>query len=177
MFKKFLLAVMIALPLTLARTNAQDSASEDAKTRLSKQEIVSLIVSTGRIPAQQQSSRIDAILADPSRSKTPRSDFLFCSALAYMGSYKAQYCVGSAYENARGIVEDLSEAYVWYAIAAESHSADKTAEQRIQDERDRLKTKLQTTYPSPSDDELDDLVKTQKLRIEQYREEAGKARK
>ncbi len=177
MFRKFLLALMIALSLTIARTNAQDSASEDAKTRLSKQEIVSLIVSTGHIPAQQQTGRIDTILADPSRSKTPRSDFLFCTALAYLGNYKAQYCVGSAYENARGIVEDLSEAYVWYAIAVESHPADKAAEQKIEDERDRLKTKLQSTYPSPSDDELNDLVKTQKLRIEQYREEAEKAKK
>ncbi len=168
---------MIALVFPIAQIHAQDSSSEDAKTRLGRQEIISSMVSTGRIPAQQQTSRIDAILADPSGSKTPRSDFLFCTGLGYLGNYKAQYCLGSAYENARGIVEDWLEAYVWYAIAVESHPADKAAEQKIEAERDRLKTKLQSAYPSPGDEELDEMVKTQKLRIEQYQEEARKSKK
>lgn len=177
MFKKFFFAAIIALPLAIAQTNAQDSSSEDAKTRLNKQEVITSMVNAARIPAQQQTNRVDAILATPSGSKAPRSDFLFCTGLAYLGNYKAQYCVGNAYENARGIVEDLSEAYVWYAIAVESHPADKTVEQKIEAERDRLKTKLQSIYPAPTDEELDDLVKAQKLRIGQYQEEVRKAKK
>jgi TPR repeat protein len=46
-----------------------------------------------------------------------------------LGNYKAQRCVGSAYESARGIVEDLSEAYTWYATALENRIADKADEQ------------------------------------------------
>ena len=170
MLKKLFLAALIALSFAIAQTIAQDSASEDAKTRPNKQEIVNLMVKV----TPQQISKIDAILADPSGSKTPRSDFLLCTGLAYLGYQNAQLCLGSAYENGRGIVEDPSEAYVWYAIAAESHSK---AGKQAEAERDRLKTKLQSVYPSPSDDELDDQVRTQKLRIQQYREEASKARK
>ena len=177
MFKRFFLAVMIFLPLTIARTNAQDSSSEDAKTRPDKREIAASMVQASRISSQQQTSRLDAILADPNGSKTPRSDFLFCTGLAYLGSAKAQLCLGSAYENARGIVEDSSDAYAWYAIAAEGHGASKVDQQKAEAEKERIKNKLQSTYPSPSDDDLDQLVQTQKLRIEQYQEEARKAKK
>ena len=180
MFRRLLLATTIALPLILAiAAAAQESsnASEDAKTRLNKQEVFDLMVKAGRMSAQQQSSKLDSIWKDLSTSKTPRSDFLFCAGLAYLGNYKAQRCVASAYENGIGIVDDLSEAYAWYGVALENHISDKAAQELLETDTDRVKQRLLANYPHPTEDDLDDLVRAQKSRIAQYAEETKKARK
>jgi hypothetical protein len=177
MFKRFFLAALIILPLSIAQPRAQETASEDAKTRPNRQEILDLMNKAGRTPVQQQSSRIDSIWKDLSASKTPRSDFMYCLGLAYLGNYKAQRCAGSAYEKSIGIVEDLSEAYAWYAVALENQIADKAAEETITADRDRVKEKLLAAYPHPTEDDLDDLARTQKSRVTQYQQDAKKGKK
>jgi hypothetical protein len=180
MLKKLALTIATALLLTIVQTaGAQDSksASEDVKHRPNKQEIIDSMVETGRMPAQQQRKKIDSIWQDPSGSKTPRSDFLFCIGLAYSGDYKAQRCLGSAYENGRGIVEDLSEAYTWYAVALENRIDDKTAEQLIDADKERVKARLLAVYPHPAEEDLDDLVRTQKAQIATYREDVQRIKK
>jgi TPR repeat protein len=180
MFKRLLLAAMIALPLIFtlaAAAQVSSTASENAKTRLNKQEVIDLMIKAGRMPAQQQSNKLDSIWKDLSASKTPRSDFLFCAGLAYLGNCKAQRCVASAYENGIGIVDDLSEAYSWYGVALENRISDKAAQELLEADTDRVKQKLLANYPHPTEDDLDDLVRAQKSRIAQYQEEAKKARK
>ena len=180
MLRRLLLAITIALPLIIAlAAAAQESsnASEYAKTRLNKQEVIDLMVKAGTMPAQQQSSKLDSIWKDLPASKTPRSDFLFCAGLAYSGNYKAQRCVASAYENGIGIVDDLSEAYAWYGVALENRISDKAAKELLEADADRVKQKLLANYPHPTEDDLDDLVRAQKSRMAQYAEEARKATK
>ena len=176
MLKKLLLTLIIALPLAIA-TSAQEPASEDAKTRPNKQEVLDLMIKAGRMPAQQQNARIDAIWKDSSAGKTPRSDFLFCTGFAYLGNPKAQQCVGSAYENGRGIVEDLSEAYAWYAVALENKLTDKATAEKIEADKERVKERLLSAYPHPTEDDLDDLAKAQESRIAQYQEDVKKAKR
>ena len=176
MLRRLLLAALVALPFSLLLARAA-GPSEDEKTRLSKQEVIDLMIQVGRMPRAQQESKMDLVSKDQSGSKTPRSDFLFCTGLGYLGNYRAQACVGNAFEKGLGIVEDLTEAYGWYGLALESHIADKEAEQRIQDSQMRVLQKLRSSYPSPSDDDLDDLVREQKSRVAQYQEEIKKAKK
>ncbi len=176
MLKRLLLATLVALPVSLLVARAA-ALSEDEKTRLSKQEVIDSMIQVGRIPRAQQERRMDLIWKDQSGSKTPRSDFLFCTGLAYLGDYRAQACVGNAFEKGLGIVEDLNEAYAWYGLALENHIADKEAEQRIQESKERIIQKLRSSYPSPSDDDLDDMVREQKSRVAQYQEELKKAKK
>lgn len=121
------------------------------------------------MPSREQEAKLDLIVKNQADSKTPRSDFRFCMGMAYLGNYKAQKCVGNAYENGRGIVDDLSEAYTWYALAAEQNSAEAGAD------LERVKMRLVTAYPSPSEDELQDMVTAQKNRIKDYGEEAKKS--
>jgi hypothetical protein len=175
MLRKTLWTMLIALPLTIAQAKAQDS--EDTKTRPNKQEIIDLMVKTGTMPAQQQKSKIDSIRQDPSAGKTPRSDFLFCLGLAYLDDYQAQRCVGSAYEHGAGIVEDLSEAYAWYAVALGNKITDESARGTIEADKERVKTRLLSAYPHPTEDDLDDMERAQKTRIAQYQEDAKKAKK
>lgn len=176
MLKRLFWAALIALPLALMPTApaGQAPALEDAKTRLGKQEIIDLIVKTGRIPRQEREIRIEAIWKSEN-SKTPRPDFMFCTGLAYLGNAKAQACLGRAFEKGYGIVEDLYEAYTWYSVALENPIADKALEQQAQESKDRVQRGLQSGYPAPTDDELEDLVKQQVSRIVQYKEEAKKA--
>jgi hypothetical protein len=173
MIKRALFVLWFVLPLTAVGLEAQVSP-EDVKTRLSKHEIIDLMVKMGRLTGAEQQSRLDAVLQDASRSKTPRSDFLLCAGLAYLGNHRAQACAGSAYENGRGVVEDLSDAYVWYALAQENASADETAKQAAQTAGNRVKMRLVSTYPSPSDEDLEGMVQEQRSRIVKYREEAKK---
>lgn len=175
MLKKLLLTLMVALPLAIA-ASAQEPASEDAKTRPNKQEILDLMITAGRMPAQQQSARLDAIAKD-SAGKTPRSDFLFCTGCAYLGNTRAQQCVASAYENGRGIVEDLSEAYAWYAVAFENKITDKAIAEKIEADKERVKERLLAAYPHPTEDDLNDLAGALKSRIAQYQEDVKKAKK
>jgi|WetSurSiteA1Bulk_404760.scaffolds.fasta_scaffold26257_2 TPR repeat protein len=176
MLKRLFLIAIIALPLAIA-TSAQEPSSEDAKTRPNRQEILDLMIKASRMPAQQQSARLDVIGKDSSAGKTPRSDFLFCTGFAYLGNPKAQQCVGSAYENGRGIVEDLSDAYTWYAVAIENKLTDKATAEKIEADKERVKERLLSAYPHPTEDDLNDLVGAQKSRIAQYLEDVKKAKK
>jgi len=176
---KKLSALIFALLISVIHSAAlQGGASDEgAISRPDKQEIINLMLQTGRMPPPEKNQKLDTLWKNAAASNTPRSDFLFCLALAYLGDYRAQRSTGSAYENARGIVEDLSEAYTWYSIALENQISDPSAAKMIEEDRERVKTKLTIGYPSPTDDELDEMVKAQKARIAQYREEANKAKK
>ncbi len=114
---------------------------------------------------------------NPSDSKTARSDFLFCLGLAYRDNYKAQRCAAGDYENGIGIVEDLSEAYTWYAVALENPRIDESSKAKLEEDKERVKARLLSAYPHPSEDDLDDMVKTQKTRIAQYNQDAPKTKK
>jgi TPR repeat protein len=180
MFKKLLfLAVLLRVFISFlpGMAAAQTPSSEEAKTRLDKKEITDLILKIGNMPGAQQNSGIDRIASNPSGSKTPRSDFTFCTGLAFLGNHKAQRCVGYAYEHGLGIVEDAIDAYMWYTIALENSAGDAAAKKKLQEDIERITLKLRSVYPSPSNEELDDLIKTQKMQIGQYRDEAKKANK
>jgi hypothetical protein len=174
MFKRILLTALFAslfCSLVAAAVREPAPVSEDTKTRLGKDEVIDLMVRLSSLPVSEQNSKLDLIFKNQPDSKTPRSDFLFCMGLAFLGNSKAQKCVGNAYESGRGIVEDLSEAYTWFAIAMEQNAADSSSDV------ERVKTRLVSTYPSPSDDDLDDLVRAQKSRITQYRDESRTTKK
>ncbi len=178
MLKKMTMAAAAVLLIMVVKSAvAQDASSEDDKSRPDKQEILASMMKAGRMPAQQQTQKLDSILQDLSGSKTPRSDFLFCVGLAYAGNYQAQRCLASAYENGRGIVEDLSEAYTWYAVALENRIADENAKQMIEADKERVKTRLLAAYPHPTEDDLDDQVKAQKTLLAQYQAEMKKGKK
>jgi hypothetical protein len=153
------------------------SGAEDVKTRPNKEEIAGMMLQTNRLSAAEQNSKVSLILKDQAKSQTPRSDFMFCTSLAYLGNYKGQMCLGNAYENGLGIVEDMSEAYTWYELAAGSNIKDETDAQKAEADRDRVKERLVSAYPHPTEDDLSDLVSAQKTRIAQYQEETKKARK
>jgi hypothetical protein len=178
--KLFLAAlVTISFPFLSARAAVQapSAASEDTKTRLNKNEIVDLMLKIGRMPRAQQNSRIAQIVKSPSDSKTQRSDFEFCIGLAYLGNYKAQICAAQAFEHGWGIVPDLSDAYAWYILALENPIDDAAARQRLEEEKERLVLKLRANYPSPSDEELENLVGAEKSRLADYRNEVSKVKK
>jgi TPR repeat protein len=170
MIRSIKLAAILALPLVLAHAMAAD---EDSKTRLDNKEIMEQMIQSARMPAQQQNEKLGLILKNQSDSKTPRSDFLFCTGLAYWGNHQAQACVGKAYESGIGVVEDLIEAYVWYSLAQEK-SSDQSSNQNSQDYPQHLKEKLQTAYPFPSDDDLDNQLKAQQNRIKQFQSDLRK---
>jgi TPR repeat protein len=179
MLNKFFVAALIVMAFSSlpARAAEKTTASEDEKTRLDKQEITALIGKIGGMPRAQQNSEVDRISSNASGSKTPRSDFTFCMGLAFLGNYKAQACVGNAFEHGLGIVEDPTDAYVWYTIALENRIDDEAAQKRLQADKERVSLRFRLNYPSPTDDELDDLVNAQKKQIGQYRDEATKANK
>lgn len=172
MIKRLWLAVTIILSFSPAQGvfagQGSSAASENERTRIFKPDIIELMVRIGRLPVLEQSGKMDLIWKEQSRSKTPRSDFLFCMGFAYLGNYKAQAYLGYAFENARGIVEDLSEAYVWYAVALDHPAAEKEFIQKLKADTERVKQKLQMSYPAPTDDDLDDLVKARKEQIVLY---------
>lgn len=151
------------------------AASENEKTRLEKEEITKLMIQVGNLPVSEQESRMEQIWKDPSGSKTPRSDFLFCVGLAYLGNYKAQAYLGSAYDNGRGIVMDPYESYVWYSVALQNASGDTESKQHFRKDRDRIKQALVSVYPAPTDEELDELVEERLHQITKLQAEIGKA--
>ena len=150
MLKRFLLTAIIALARSLRSLRAiraGTAASEDAKTRPNKQEIADLMVQS-HMPAPQQNSKIDQILADQAGSKTPRSDFMFCTGLAYLGNAKAQTCVAKAYESGLGVVEDLSEAYTWYALACRDPHRRRSRSAEIGGDQGPVKTSVDDRLPA-----------------------------
>jgi hypothetical protein len=166
MIRKLLVAAIILAAQAIAAQQGSTPSSEDALTRPDKQEIINLMIKSSRLPAQQRTERLNQILAQ-SESKTPRSDFLFCVGIAYLGDHRAQTCVAKAYEAGRGIVEDGIDAYLWYSIAA-------AGDQKLEAEQERIKTKLQTAYPFPSDDDLEAQLTSLKERIKQYQSDIKK---
>ena len=166
MIRRFFFA---ALLLTLSQTLI--AQSEDVKTRPNKQEINDLMLQVSRMSGQEQNSRVVQILKNQAGSKTPRSDFMFCTGLAYLGNYRAQMCVGNAFEGGFGIVEDLSEAYTWYALALDSRIADDADAKTVEATTERLKDRLVSAYPHPTEDDLADMVNSLKTRIAQYQEQ------
>ena len=166
---------LMALLLTFAQFAI--AGSEDIKTIPNKQEITDMMLQASRISGPEQNSKVTQILKEQANSKTPRSDFMFCTGLAYLGNCKAQICVGYAYENGLGIVDDLSLAYAWYGLALESRITDEADAKRAEADRDRVKERLLSAYPHPTEDDLADLVNSQKTRIAQYQEQFKKAPK
>lgn len=181
MLKRFPPVAWLALTVFLApcalAAQVPTAASEDTKTRPNQQEITGLMLQVGRLTGPQQNSNIDKVLAAQADSKTPRSDFLFCTGLAYLGDARAQACVAAAYEKGTGVVEDWLEAYTWYAIACDTRIADAAGQQKIEEARDQLKLRLLSTYPHPTEEELDNQVNAQKSKISQYQEEIKKSGK
>jgi hypothetical protein len=176
MIKRLFLLAMIALtPSTIPAPAPAQGAAEDVKVRPDRQEIIDQMIASGKISASQMNSRLDRILSEQA-GKTPRSDFMFCVGSAYLGNYKAQRCLGKAYENGVGIVQDFLESYTWYSIALENQTAEKSAEKGMQSDRDRVKDRLFSSYPAPTDDDLEDMVKAQRSRIAQYQSEVKKAK-
>ena len=170
MVRRFLIfAVLIALSQFIV------AQSEDSKARPNKEEITAQMLQINRLPKEQQGSRLEQIMQGQASSKTPRSDFMFCTGLAHLGNCRAQICVGKAYENELGIVEDLSEAYTWYAVAADNKLTGEADANKAEANRERIMLRLMSAYPHPTEDELADLVALQKSRIAQYQEQIKKA--
>jgi hypothetical protein len=165
---------LIALLLTLSQPAI--AGAEDTKTRPNKEEITNLMLQASRMSEQEKTGKVLQVLKDQANSQTPRSDFMFCTGLAYLGNYKAQMCVANAFENGLGIVEDLSEAYTWYELALGNKIADDADAKKVEADRDRVKERLISAYPHPTEDELNDLVNAQKTRIAHYQEQVKKAK-
>lgn len=175
----FLTALILGLTLLAPSVPcSQETAetSENTKARPVKQEISEQMVQIGTMSARQQDSKVDQILARQAESQTPRSDFMFCTGLAYLGNAKAQMCVGKAYENALGVVEDLLDAHTWYAVACQTGFADESQAQKTEQIRDQVKERLISAYPHPTEEELEDQVSAQKTKIEQYQAEIHKTK-
>jgi hypothetical protein len=181
MLRRVFLAAILTLSFSLlsagAASQAPPAASEDTKTRLNKQEIIDSMLKVQRMPPAQQDSKMALIAKSQSNSKTPRSDFEFCMGLAYLGNYKAQDCVAKAFERGLGIVEDLTDAYVWYVLALENPIDNAATRTRLEEEKERIILKLRSSYPSPSDDELEELARAEKNRLADYRKEIAKPKK
>jgi ribosomal protein S18 len=158
--------VRISLPLVLVLAIAAGQTVRqgmaDEATKLSKDEILMLMIQVGRIPVVQQDRKMDMIWTHLNRSDTPKSDYLFCSGFAYLGNYKAQACLGNAFENGRGTAKDLLDAYVWYSIAFDNPIDDPEIRQQIRSSRERIKKALLTGVSAKTEKELEDQVKLQK---------------
>jgi hypothetical protein len=174
MIKQCLSVAVLIFSLFLITLPAQEPAiSQQDNSRPDKQDILSWMHKTGQMPEKQQNENLDVILksaSDP-ESKTPRSDFLFCVGLAYRGNGKAQQCLGRAYEKGRGIVEDQMEAYTWFALAVGNNTPGSDAD------LERVKTRLLSTYPAPTDEEFENQVMDQKNKLSQHQAEAKNNKK
>ncbi len=165
---------MLSLLIPIHSIGQLKPGSENEQSLLKKSEILDLMSQVGKLPAQQQNEKIEQLWTSDGGSKTPRSDFLYCAGFAYLDRYKAQACLGRAFENGYGIVQDYSDAYVWYTIALEHPIEDSAVREKIQAGKDRVKMTLLSVYPAPSDFELEELVKNKKEKIAQYQAEIGK---
>jgi len=146
-------------------------ASEQAKTRPDREEILEMMASISKVSPPARDSAIEKILKSGPDGKTPRSDFLYCLGAAYLGDVRAQICLGKAYEKGVGIVEDATDAFVWYSIALSGSISDQALEQEIRTARQRMTAILVQGYPAPSEEELNALVQKEQLRIREYQEQ------
>ena len=168
MIKRLFLTVILIFSVFTFAVAAQIPAdSETDIYRPGKKEIIDWMDQLSRMPAEQQNERADAALKgiSASSSKTPRSDFQLCVGLAYLGNAKAQRCVGYAYEKGFGVVNDLTEAYVWFELAHQG--GDKEGASDVL----RIITILNSAYPAPSEEELEMMTIEQKRIIGEYRKE------
>jgi len=172
MLKKLLLTLTMILALaSLCAFGQIKPASEEERTLLHKEEIIDCMIQAGRMSPDEQKDKVDRLWANDGGSQTPRSDFLYCYGFAYLDHYKAQACLGRAFENGIGIVQNYTDAYVWYTIALDHPVEDEAVWEKIETAKERVKMTLFSVYPAPSDFELDELVKKQKENIAQYQEE------
>ena len=171
MFARLLLAVILIFSAFALTVAAQVPATSETDIfRPDKSDIVAWMNLASGIPATQQNERADAALKSisSSGSKTPRSDFQLCVALAYLGNAKAQHCLGYAYEKGIGIVDDMLEAYVWFELAHGGGNAESAADVS------RVVLILNSAYPAPTEEELETMVAEQKGRIAEYQKEIKK---
>ena len=164
-------AAFIIYVFTAISVAAQITAkSESEITRPDKKEIMDWMNQAEKIPAAQQDEKIAASLKNisASNSATPRSDFQLCVAFAYLGNAKAQRCVGYAYENGFGVVDDPLEAHSWFALASKGGDAESEADVA------RVTILLNSAYPAPSEEELEVQEKAQKEKIADYQKELKK---
>ena len=168
MFKRLFFAVTFILSILVSAVAAQiPAASETEIYRPDKNDIIAWMNQASKIPAAQQNEKADAALKgiSASSSKTPRSDFQLCVGLAYLGNAKAQRCVGYAYEKGFGVVDDMMEAYVWFALAHGGGDAESESDVT------RLVLVLNSAYPAPSEEELETVAAEQKEKIAAYQKE------
>lgn len=172
MRRTLLWALLAMLPVSAPAQGIQ-AESESEQTRLDRSEIADLIARAGGMTAGLQQERIDRIWLSGDDSATPRSDFLFCTAMAYLGHQKAQACLARAFEQGCGIVGDYTDAYVWYTIARENAAGDPGLLKEVESGRARVEQTLLSVYPAPSASDLEDAVSQKKEQIREAASEAG----
>ena len=171
MFERLFLVVTFIFSVFAFTTAAQVPASSEKDIyRPDKSDIIAWMNQASKMPAAQQNERTDAALKGimSSVSKTPRSDFQLCVALAYLGNAKAQRCVGYAYEKGIGVVDDTLEAYVWFELAQSGGDAESKADVA------RVILILNSSYPAPTEEELEVMAAEQKVKIAGYQKEIKK---
>ncbi len=164
-----MVALMVLFLWGGAATAAEPEIDEGAVTRPDEAEVLEWMRLKGPMTAAERGSALEEILARMTAGggATPRSDFLTSAAFAHRGDGRAQYCLGMAYEKGLGVVEDPTDAYVWYALAARSGYA------AAAEARERVKTLLVSVYPAPTDDDLDTLTQAAADTIARLGAEAG----
>jgi len=168
MFKRLFLVVILFFSVLFLTAAAQvPAASEKDIFRPDKSDIIDWMNQAARMPAAQQNEGADAALKgiSTSGSKTPRSDFQLCVGLAYLGNAKAQRCVAFAYEKGIGIIDDMLEAYAWFELAHGGGDAESAADAT------RVLLILNSSYPAPTEEELEILIADQKAKVAAYQKE------
>ena len=168
MFKRLFLALTLICSIFTFTAAAQvPAASETDIYRPGKKEIADWMNQMSKLPVAQQNERTDAALKgiSVSSSKTPRSDFQLCIAMAFLGNAKAQRCVGYAYEKGFGVVDDMLEAYVWFELAKKGGDSESASDVS------RVLLILNSAYPAPSEEDLESMVDEQKRLITEYQKE------
>jgi hypothetical protein len=168
MFKKLLLMIALILPITVFGQEIKP-ASESEHTLLNKSETIALIKQVAPMPVAKQKEKVAQLWAADADSKTPRSDFLYCTAFAYLNYPQAQACLARAFENGHGIVSNLTDAYVWYTVALENPAISSDLKDKVEAEQTRIKMTLFSVYPTPTDFELEEAVKKQQELIKEYK--------
>lgn len=145
--------------------------AELVKTRPGKEEILEAMVSASKMTRRQRDFAMDRASKRNGDGTTPRSDFLYCLGAAFLGDINAQICLANAYEKGIGIVDDATDAYVWYSIALTGPITDSAVDKQVRAARQRMNSKLVQGYPSPTEDELDALVQKELSRMREFQEQ------